>query len=275
MGPRSAAQPRGAGGLRQGRHHGQQGSPLTTHEWLARVLARPLADPLDWDGYSLTMAEPTWSAVWAEIEAGQAYDDGLELGLRLLQATRQHRGKLTARVYASSQIRLYRSILSMLDKAGRWAAYLQAWDAILTRTDLCLNLKGDAAADNPALAAFVRRPDGGLGMGRPSYGAGRPVRVDVHFLHTLLGRKAVVVRRLAHEQHRSTSPPPNAPGPVALTDEEIQRRLVQAGEPVTPAAGCPADPGPAGDAGLAGPDLHGAAPSGAVNNTHSRRSREF
>ncbi|HTU03069.1 MAG TPA: hypothetical protein VMG58_14670, partial [Candidatus Sulfotelmatobacter sp.] len=62
------------------------------------------------------MAEPTWKAVWAAIEASQAYDDGLELGLRLLRATGAHRDTLGSRAYASSRIRLYRSILAMLEK---------------------------------------------------------------------------------------------------------------------------------------------------------------
>jgi len=233
-----------------------------------------LGDPLDWDDYSLTMAEPTWSAVWTEIQAGQAYGDGLELGLRLLQATRQHRERLTARVYAASQIRLYRSILSMLDKAGRWEAYLRAWDAILARTDLCLNVKGDAAADNPALAAFVRRPDGGLGVAQLPYGMARPVRLDVHFLHTLLGRRAVILRRVAQAQGRPPSSLPDASGSIALTDEEIQR-LLQAGERGTPAAGCPAGLDPPATLDSRGLLSAAPAPSEAVNNTCPRRGREL
>jgi hypothetical protein len=109
------------------------------------------------------MSEPTWKAVWTEIETSQAYDDGVELGLRLLHAARQHQARVKARAYAASRIRLYRSILSMLDKAGRWEAYLLAWDAILTETDLCLSLRADVAENDPALAALVRRPDGRLG----------------------------------------------------------------------------------------------------------------
>jgi hypothetical protein len=170
------------------------------------------------------MAEPTWKAVWAEIESSEAYDDGVELGLRLLHATRQHRDRLNARAYASSRIRLYRSILSMLDKAERWEAYLLAWDAILAETDLCLSLKGDAAENNPALAPLVRRPDGELGAAPRPYGAARPARIEVHFLHTQLGRKAVVARRFAEEQ-RAASSRSVPSGAVALTADDIQRRL--------------------------------------------------
>jgi hypothetical protein len=175
------------------------------------------------------MAEPTWKALWGEVEASQAYDDGLELGLRLLQATQEHREKLNSRVYGSSQMRLYRSILAMLHKAERWDAYLHTWDAILTQTDLCLSLKGDAMEGNPALAALVRRPDGGLGVEQRPYGAARPAKIDVHFLHTQLGRKAVVARRLAQEQHRTPSSASQSRGPVTLTTKEIERRLMQAG----------------------------------------------
>jgi len=216
------------------------------------VLARPLADSLDWDTYSLTMAEPTWSAMWGEIQSDQAYGDGVELGLRLLQATQLHQERLTPRAYAASQMRLYRSILTMLDKAGRWDAYLRAWDIILTHTDLCVNLKGDAVEKNPALAAFVRRLDGGLGVAQPAYGVSRRVRVDVHFLHTLLGRKAVAARRLTQ---RSPSAPADPSEPLVLATEDIQRRLVQAGAPVSPAADRPARPGAGavGDGGIAEP----------------------
>lgn len=202
---------------------------MNTQDWLARLLSRPEADPLDWDSYSVTMAEPTWRAVWGEIEANQAYDDGLELGLRLLQATQKHRERLSPRVYGSSRMRLYRSILSMLDRAARWDAYLHTWDAILTHTDLCLSLKGDAVDGNPALAAFVRRPDGGLGVEHHPYGAARPARIDVHFLHTQLGRKAMVVRRLAQQQHPTRGSQPQSHSSVVLTTKDIERRLIQAG----------------------------------------------
>lgn len=229
--PRARRRSRGASaGSARFHHHGRQEDHLNTQDWLARLLARPLADPLDWESYSVTMAESTWKALWDEIEVSQAYDDGLELGLRLLQATRQHREQLNARVYASSQIRLYRSILGMLDKAERWDAYLHTWEAILTQTDLCLSLKGDAIESNPALAALVRRPDGGLGLGVRPYGAPRPARMDVHFLHTQLGRKAVVVRRLAQEQHRTPSSPPRPDGRATLTAKDIEQRLMQAGD---------------------------------------------
>jgi hypothetical protein len=228
--PRVGRRSRGSSaGCARPNHHGQQEDHLNTQDWLARLLARPLADPLDWESYSVTMAESTWKALWEEIEVSQAYDDGLELGLRLLQATRQHRERLNERVFASSQIRLYRSILAMLDKAERWDAYLHTWETILTQTDLCLSLKGDSIEGNPALAALVRRPGGGLGVEMRPYGAPRPTRIDVHFLHTQLGRKAVVVRRLAQEQHRTPSSPPRPDGPVSLTAEDIEQRLKQAG----------------------------------------------
>jgi hypothetical protein len=212
------------------RHHqGQQEKPLNTQDWLARLLARPPADPLDWESYSVTMAEPTWKALWGEIEASQAYDDGLELGLRLLQATQEHRDKLNSRAYGLSQMRLYRSILAMLHKAERWDAYLHTWDAILTQTNLCLSLKEDAIEGNRALAALVRRPDGGLGVEQRPYGVARSARIDVHFLHTQLGRKAVVARKLAQEQNRPPSSASRSRGPGSLTTKDIERRLMQAG----------------------------------------------
>lgn len=245
---------------------------LTTPEWLARVLARPLGDPLDWDDYRLTMGEPTWSAVWAEIQASQAYDDGLDLGLRLLQATRQHRGRLTPRAYTTSQIRLYRCLLSMLEKAGRWDAYLCAWEAIRARADLWVSVKGDPTADNPRLAAFVRHPGGAMRTGPSGWGAARPARIELHFLYTLVARKAIVARRRAQEQARPSSL--SAPlGPAALTIEEIQRRLLQIGEP---APGGPAERGGAPWERRESPGAIAAPmPAAAVDHTHPRRSREL
>jgi hypothetical protein len=177
------------------------------------------------------MAEPTWKAVWAEIENSQMYDDGVELGLRLLQATRQHRARLTPRTYASSRIRLYGRILTMLDRAERWDAYLLAWDAMLMQTDLCLSLKGEAVADNPALGPLVRRADGGLGAAAVVYGVARPAKVDVHFLHTHLTRKAFAARRLAEEHKRTPSVQDASQRPPALMANEIHQRLVQVGGP--------------------------------------------
>ena len=52
------------------------------------------------------------------------------MGFRLLQATQHHRVQLGGRGYQSNQVLLYRSILSMLDKADRWDAYLAAWETI-------------------------------------------------------------------------------------------------------------------------------------------------
>ncbi|RPJ59547.1 MAG: hypothetical protein EHM24_27815 [Acidobacteria bacterium] len=202
---------------------------MNIQDWLARLLAGPASQPLEWERYSVTMAEPTWKAVWADIEANQAYDDGLELGLRLLQATHEYREKLSSRAYESHQIRLYRTILGMLDKGERWDAYLRAWDAILTRTALCLSLRGDALDENPALASLVRRPDGGLGVGRLPYGVPRPARIDVHFLHTQLGRKAVIARRLAREQD-GTASSTQARRADGLSATDIERRLVGTGD---------------------------------------------
>jgi hypothetical protein len=174
------------------------------------------------------MAEPTWTAVWGEIETNEAYEDGLELGLRLLQTTTQHRAQLTPRAYASSRIRLYRQVLAMLDRAERWEAYLLAWDAMLLQTDLCLSMKGDVVADNPALCPLVRRADGGLGAAPTPYGVARPARVDVHFLHAYLARKARAARRLAGGHQRAASDQ-ETPAPTALAATEIQRRLMRAG----------------------------------------------
>jgi hypothetical protein len=175
------------------------------------------------------MAEPTWTALWGEIQATEAYDDGVELALRLLQATVQHRAQLPPRAYAANRIRLYRHILAMLDRAERWEAYLLAWDAILLQTDLCLSLKGEAIADNPALGALVRRADGGLGAAPAPYGVARPARVEVHFLHTSLGRKARAAKRLAAERRQAPSVRPTPRVAVDLPATEIQRRLLAAG----------------------------------------------
>jgi len=225
---------------------GKKGSPLTPQDWLARLLARPLADPLDWESYSLTIVDPTWKAVWAVIESHQAYDDGLELALRLLQATRQHHDKLEPRAYASARIRLYRNVLVMLEKAARWEAYLRAWDAILAQTDdLCVSVTGEAAAENKALAALIRRPDGGFGVEPHRYGVPWPSRVEVHFLHTQLSRRALVARRLASDLRGTPAPSPAG----ALSTDAVLQRLIEAGgrghttPPVVPGFGARADGG--------------------------------
>jgi hypothetical protein len=104
--------------------------PMNIQEWFTHLLSRPAADPLDWESYSVTMDDSTWKALWRDIDATHAYEDGLEAGLRLLQATQQHRGQLGQRGYQGNQVLLYRSILAMLDKADRWDAYLAAWEII-------------------------------------------------------------------------------------------------------------------------------------------------
>ena len=176
------------------------------------------------------MAEPTWKAVWAVIESSQAYDDGLELGLRLLRATWEHRDKLGPRAYASNRIRLYRSILSMLEKAGRWGAYLRIWDAILALTgDLYVSVKGRSGDDSGAFAALIRPPSASGGVERGPYRAPQPLKVEAHFLHAQLSRKAVIVRRLSAERDAKASLPSAPPG--GLPTEEIERRLTEAAAP--------------------------------------------
>ncbi len=47
--------------------------------WLSHLLSRPAADPLDRESYCVTMDDSTWKALWRDIDATQAYEDGLAL----------------------------------------------------------------------------------------------------------------------------------------------------------------------------------------------------
>jgi hypothetical protein len=119
----------------------------------------------------------------------------------------------------------------MLDKAERWDTYLRVWDAILARTDLYLNLRGDAADGNPALAACIRRPAGAATPPRPF--APRPERIEVHFLHRQIGRRAAIARRLAQGDDGKAAPgrllaPPRRSAPPVLSTTEIEGRLFRA-----------------------------------------------
>lgn len=204
---------------------------MNIQEWLTQVLSRPAADPLDWESYRVTMDEATWKALWRDIEATQAYEDGLEAGLRLLQATQQHRGQLGPRGYQANQILLYRSILAMLDKADRWDAYLAAWETIWQHTSACLPCRGDALRDDgPRLAPFVRRPDGGFGVPPLPYGAVPPKTLAVHFLYHQLHRKTLIERKLAQARAGKLVAERRPLGPAALTAEAIQARLTQVQE---------------------------------------------
>jgi hypothetical protein len=201
---------------------------MNIQDWLSQLLSRPAADPLDWESYRVTMDDGTWKALWRDIEATQAYEDGLEAGFRLLQATQQHRGQLGPRGYQANQILLYRSILSMLDKADRWDAYLAAWETILKQSSDCLPLSGDALRDaGPRLTPFVRRPDGGFGVPPLPYGAVPPKTIAVHFLYHQLRRKTLIERRLAQERAGKLVTDRRPVGRDALTTAEIQSRLAQ------------------------------------------------
>jgi hypothetical protein len=201
---------------------------MNIQDWLSQLLSRPAADPLDWESYRVTMEDATWKALWRDIEATQAYEDGLEAGFRLLQATQRHRGRLGPRGYQANQILLYRSILAMLDKADRWDAYLVAWESIRAHTSHCFPVKGDALTVNdPRLESFVRRPDGGFGVPPLPYGAVPPKTIDVHFLYHQLRRKTLIERRLAQERAGKLFSERRPVGGKALTSEEIQSRLAQ------------------------------------------------
>ena len=201
---------------------------MNIQEWLTQLLSRPTADPLDWESYCVTMDDPTWKTLWRDIEATEAYEDGLEAGLRLLQATQQHRGQLSPKGYRSNQILLYRSILSMLDKADRWDAYLAAWETIWAHTSDCLPVRGDALmGGDPRLAPYVRRDDGGFGVPPLPYGARPPKTIAVHFLYPQLRRKTLIEKRLAHERDGKLASDRRPVGRGALTSEEIQSRLTR------------------------------------------------
>jgi hypothetical protein len=201
---------------------------VNVQEWLSRLLSRSAEDPLDWESYQVTMDGATWKPLWREIDATEAYDDGLEAGLRLLRATQQHRGQLGEREYQTNQILLYRGILSMLDKADRWDTYLEAWESIWVHTTQCRLQKGDTLRDDgPRLAPFVRRADGGFGVPPLAYGMPTPATIAVHFLYPQLRRKTLIERKLAQARTGTLLSERRPVGRDALTTEDIQVRLAR------------------------------------------------
>lgn len=115
------------------------------------------------------MSDPTWKAFARDVDATQAYDDGLKAGLSLLQAIEHRRARLGARGYEANQILFYRSILAMLDKADRWDVRLAAWEIIRRLTTHCLAGRSDTLTlHDPEYLSFVRRVDWGQGLRRPS-----------------------------------------------------------------------------------------------------------
>jgi hypothetical protein len=204
---------------------------MNIQDWLTRLLSRPAADPLDWESYRVTMESATWKALWQDIDGSQAYEDGLEVGFRLLEATQQHRARLSPRGYQTNQILLYRSILSMLDKADRWDTYLAAWETIWAQANRDLTVRGDAQAmGDPRHAPFVRRADDGLDATPPPHGAPPPKAVAMHFLYTQLRRKGLIERRLVQESAGKLVSDRRPVGRNALTTEEIRSRLARIGE---------------------------------------------
>ena len=206
---------------------------MNIQDWLTQLLAQPAADPLDWERYAVTMEPATWTALWRDIDATQAYDDGLEAGFRLLQATHEHRRQLRPTEYHARQVLLYGRILAMLDKADRWEAYLAAWETIRATTRHCVPAKGPALrVTDPVVAAFVQRADGGFGVPPLQYGLSLPEPLAVHFLARYLRRKTLIERKLAQERTGRRVAGRRPMGRTALPLEAIQARLAQLGQPV-------------------------------------------
>ena len=204
---------------------------MNIQDWLTQLLSRPAAEPLDWESYRVTMESATWKALWQDIDGSQAYEDGLEVGFRLLQATQQHRARLSPRGYQANQILLYRGILSMLDKADRWDTYLAAWETIWAQANRDLTVRGDAQAMSDSRhAPFMRQADDGPDSTPFPYGTPPPKAVAVHFLYTQLRRKALIERRLAQELAGKLVSARRPVGRNALTTEEIRSRLARIGE---------------------------------------------
>lgn len=206
---------------------------MTIQEWLSRLLSCPATEPLDLETFRITMSDPTWKSLWRDIDEAEAYDDGLELGLRLLQATQEHRNQLGERGYQANQILLYRTILSMLDKADRWDVYLSAWETIRAQTSHCLPGRGDTLTlHDPQYMSFVRRDDGGFGVPALPYGVRPPKTIAVHFLYPQVHRKALIERKLAQERAGRRAGERRPVGAGALAAEAIQTRLAQIQEAV-------------------------------------------
>jgi hypothetical protein len=205
---------------------------MNIQDWLTQLLARSAADPLDWESYSVTMETATWTALWRDIDATQAYDDGLEVGLRLLQATHQHRSQLRPTEYHARQVKLYGRILAMLDKADRWEAYLAVWETIRAHTTHCVPARGHAlTVTDPSVAAFVQRADGGFGVPPLQYGMSLPTPIAVHFLARYLRRKTLIERKLTQERTARLVTARRPRGRNALPLEAIQARLAQLAQP--------------------------------------------
>ncbi len=220
---------------------------MTIQEWLSRLLSLPTTEPLDWDTFSVTIRDSTWKALWRDIDATQAYDDGLELGLRLLQATQHHRHQLGERAYQVKQILCYRSILEMLDKADRWDVYLAAWETIRAGTSHCLPGRGDTLTlHDPQYMSFVRRDDGGFGVPALPSGIRPPKTIAVHFLYPQVHRKVMIERKLAQERAGKRIAQRRPVGPGALAIEAIQTRLAEIRDSV--GSGAPRICGARGDA---------------------------
>ena len=201
---------------------------MNIQDWFSQLLSHPDAEPLDWERYRVTMDTTTWKALWSEVLATHGYDDGLEVGLRLLRATQVHRPRLGTRGAEANEILLYRSILSMLDKADRWDTYLAVWETIWAHTHLCLPVRGDTVADGgPRFTPFVRRPDGGFGAAPVPYGVPTPKTVALHFLHAQSRRKAAIERKLAQEHAGALLSERRPLGQNALSGEAIQLQLAQ------------------------------------------------
>ena len=201
---------------------------MTIQDWLSEVLAA--TEPLDWERYRVTMDAVTWKALWTDVEATQGYEDGVEAALRLLEATQAHRAQLGTKAVEARAILLYRTLLTLLDKADRWETYLAVWETLWAHPQLCVPMKGNRVAEGGSrLTPFVQRPDGRFGATPSPYGVPAPNIVAVHFLHTSSRRKAVIERKLlqARTDPFATARPV---GPNALSTEAIQRRLAQVHE---------------------------------------------
>ncbi len=45
---------------------------MTIQEWLNQLLSRPATESLDWETFSVTMSDPTWKALWRDIDADRS-----------------------------------------------------------------------------------------------------------------------------------------------------------------------------------------------------------
>ena len=137
---------------------------------LGDLRAREASRPLDLPTYRALMAYPIWHLVMQALVITRWYEKGLELGLRLLAFTDQHRHEFSPHEIAANKKQRYSFVLDQLDRLDEWETGPISSSLTATHCNPCRTCGSCSSMANRSTSTTTSTPvcTGSTGSGWPT-----------------------------------------------------------------------------------------------------------